>query len=541
MTDITDGSVYKHLTGVGEFLEQNSTNLTAIINTDGLSLYSSSKVQLWPIFLAISELSPRARFARENTILAGIWQGKGKPPFKQYFESFSSVMNDLYQNGMSVNLDNENVIVKIKVLCGTFDLPAKAAVLNMTQYNGSESCIACEDPGKTVKQGKGTSRNFPYRTSEQKYPLRTPVSVSNNMENASANKRIKGFKGISPLSNLMAFDVVSGSPPDYMHGVLLGVTKTLMYKWFSSTESKREYFVGNNLKKISLRFKSMQPPECMERLPRDLEKNYRNFKATELQAWLLYYALPCLMGILPDKYLQHLALLSEGLYILLGDSIKQLNLQRAHNLFDLFLKQFSDLYTEGSCGLNVHNIGSHLVDYVSLLGPLWGWSCFPFEDCNSMITKAVHGTGNITRQVMKLKEAQSLLRNNLQLRSRSKMWKKVRTVSNCEIAGAIMELKRDEYVDIVLTQLNAEISAIKKIDRILLNGRKIYSGSYSRMKDLQHFHDKKGHSYCCEILRFASTDTACLCSFGAFSVNRMEYRNTICRKASSSCADKQQM
>lgn len=341
------------------------------MNTDGLSLYSSSKVQLWPLFFAINELSPSLRFARENIILASIWQGKGKPPMQQYLGSLCSVFNNLYDAGIVVELDNKETSVKVKVICGTYDLPAKAAVLNMTQYNGSESCIACEDPGKVVKQGKGHCRNFPFRENNDKYPERNQDNVSLCMLKSTPNSRIKGFRGESALLKLKDFTIVSGSPPDYMHGTLLGVVKCLMNKWFSATESKSNYFVGNHLKIISKRMNSIQPPQCMERLPRDLEQNYTHFKATELQAWLLYYALPCLCGILPEIYLHHFALLSEGIYMLLSDHITNENLRRAEGILSKFFQDFCNLYPQGNCGLNVHNIGFHYVDYVQLLGPLW--------------------------------------------------------------------------------------------------------------------------------------------------------------------------
>lgn len=79
VTDITDGVAYQKVVDNMSATE-SILNLTAIFNTDGINLYSSSKIELWPIFLAINELSPSLRFARENIILAGIWQGKGKPP-----------------------------------------------------------------------------------------------------------------------------------------------------------------------------------------------------------------------------------------------------------------------------------------------------------------------------------------------------------------------------------------------------------------------------------------------------------------------------
>jgi len=42
-----------------------------------------------------------------------------------------------------------------------FDLPAKAAILNMRYFNGQYACITCEELGQTVKQGKGPARCFP--------------------------------------------------------------------------------------------------------------------------------------------------------------------------------------------------------------------------------------------------------------------------------------------------------------------------------------------------------------------------------------------
>ena len=84
---ITDGSAYRKI--VNEF-QGSDFVLTALLNTDGVNLYSSSKIELWPIFLAINELNPKAMFSRENLLLIEIWQGKGKPPFKSYFKSISA-------------------------------------------------------------------------------------------------------------------------------------------------------------------------------------------------------------------------------------------------------------------------------------------------------------------------------------------------------------------------------------------------------------------------------------------------------------------
>ena len=43
------------------------------------------------------------------------------------------------------------------------------------------------------------------------------------------------------------FDLANGLVPDYMHDALLGITKTLMYNWFSPTKAKKQCFIGNEV------------------------------------------------------------------------------------------------------------------------------------------------------------------------------------------------------------------------------------------------------------------------------------------------------
>lgn len=431
--DICDGKLYKE---TQKRLSSDNLNLTATLNTDGVNLYSSSKVELWPIFLAINELSPSLRFARQNILLAGLWQGKGKPPFTSMLQCLSEEINSELNNGIEICVNGETLTVTLSVLCVTLDLPAKAGVLNMTYYNGSEACITCEEPGVTVRQGRGHSKSYPYRSPEAQFPLRSHAQVLEHMNKASVKTRLKGFKGISGLSFFPSFDMVLGTVPDYMHAVLLGVTKTLMTKWFSATESGCENFIGKQIKQVSQRQMNIRPPYHIERLPRDLEKHYANFKATELQAFLLYYSLPCLYGILQRKYLDHLALLSDAVYILLGDEITEAGLQRAEMLLHEFYHNFSELYGQGSCGLNVHNICMHLPFYVRKLGPIWAWSCFAFEDANAKLLQSVHGTGDVVKQALRNQEISMYIRSMEVASSEHKSKMKVtRSTENCEIIG----------------------------------------------------------------------------------------------------------
>ena len=117
LSDITDGSYYRHLLDDGQFLA-NENCISGIFNTDGIPLYKSAHVKLWPIFLAINEIPLRQRFARENMVLVGIWQGKGSPPFLQYMNKFGEEMCSLFNEGLSVNRGSTVVTIKLGIFLG---------------------------------------------------------------------------------------------------------------------------------------------------------------------------------------------------------------------------------------------------------------------------------------------------------------------------------------------------------------------------------------------------------------------------------------
>lgn len=494
LTDITDGKAY--LTIMKEYEGFNGYCLTALLNTDGVNLYSSSKVELWPIFLALNELNPKARFSRDNLLLVGIWQGKGKPPFQSYIKSLSVQLNTLLKDCIHVSVDDREINVKLRVICGIFDLPAKASILNMMYFNGQFSCLTCEEQGQTVKQGKGTARCFPNRNGQ--YTLRTHTKVIECMEAGTPKKPIKGFKGISGLAFLKSYNLVDGTVPDYMHGVLLGITSMLLTKWFSPTNGNKEFFIGKSLKKISKRLQHIKPPQSIERLPRDIEKHYKSLKATELQAWLLYYGIPCLLGILPTVYLNHFSCLSEAIFILLGDHITYDKLDRAEFLLRRFYESFTDLYGSGSCGLNVHNTCAHLVHYVKLWGPIWAWSCFSFEDNNAVLLQSVHGTGIVTKQVMLCKQIEATLRRKSVNIVELRLWKITYKAKNCGVCGKINSFENCVELNVHASQNLPEKlgvdgqDCIKIIGRINVNGQQFSSSIYKRMKK----------RICCYVLYF---------------------------------------
>ena len=404
--EIYDGALYKKLSGKGGLLSCPD-NVSFLMNTDGVPVFKSSKVSIWPLYLVINELNYSKRMAYENMIFAGLWFGEKKPAMwtflKPHSHSFAALEKGVYVNSP----ERGQFLCKGILLACTCDLPARCLLCNGMQYNGENGCWKCLQPGQTVKTGvRGHSRAFPYREDDPKGPIRTSDNVKDNGFEAARRQKqglnryvVNGVKGPSWLSLLRHFDLVRGMGIDYMHGVLLGVQKLLLSLWFSPAFSKEHFSISSKVEKVDERLNQISPTFEVKRLPRSISEHLKYWKASELLSFLLFYGLPTLYGLLPDNYFSHYSLFVNAIFLLLQESISEADLQEADRLLDGFCKSFSNLYQLRFYTLNVHQL-LHLVDDVRDLGPLYTHSCFAFEDKNGFLLKLIHGTQFIDSQII---------------------------------------------------------------------------------------------------------------------------------------------
>ena len=66
--------------------------------------------------------------------------------------------------------------------------------------------------------------------------------------------------------------------------------------------------------------------------------------ANEVRAWLLYYSLPCLSGILPQPFLDHFTHLVEAIHLFLGTVISPNVISKGQECLTYFYKEFGVLY-----------------------------------------------------------------------------------------------------------------------------------------------------------------------------------------------------
>ncbi|XP_072141938.1 uncharacterized protein, partial [Dermacentor andersoni] len=241
---------------------------------------------------------------------------------------------------------------------------------------------------------------------------------------------VNGLKGLSPLVNLPEFDLVHGQAVEYMHCILLGVTRQIADLWFDPSNSQEAFYLGNVcimcvpfsctklpagspslVAKVDARLTTICPPDLITRLPRSLRER-AFWKATEWRNWLLYYSLPCCLGVLHSRYWSHFALLVEAIFTLLTEELSPGDLTHAgrsvylvsatkspahdtcvfngqtRNLLQRFVSRTAGLYGVKSLTFNVHLL-QHITSSVKNFGPLWSHSAFVFEGGNGTLLKHV--------------------------------------------------------------------------------------------------------------------------------------------------------
>ncbi|KAM7285073.1 uncharacterized protein ISCGN_032047 [Ixodes scapularis] len=211
---------------------------------------------------------------------------------------------------------------------------------------------------------------------------------------------VQGVKGPSVLSLIPRFDLASSFVIDYMHCVLLGVVKMLMATWFDSKYHAEPWYLGRQLKTIDERLLAIQPPDFITRTPRSV-RHRMYWKASEFRAWLLFYSIPVLSGILPLAHLQHFVLLVSAIHMLLKQSVRRHEIDLAETFLSRFVEESASLYGPQFLTFNMHQL-THLGLSVRRWGPLWATSAFLFEDRNGELVRVIQGTRAIDKQLATL-------------------------------------------------------------------------------------------------------------------------------------------
>jgi len=213
----------------------------------------------------------------------------------------------------------------------------------------------------------------------------------------------KGVKGPSALIDLKYFSITEGFVVDYMHNLCSGCVREHL-EWMLHPKVGKRMWEGmeeNNIgmdhliKAIDSRIASVQSSTSSFRQLRKMSL-HANWKAREYLVWIVFYAVPCLMGLLKNEYLLHFSLLSAAVTILLQKSVTVHDLREADRLLWMYAVFYQNYFGEKRMVYNVHLL-SHIKTSVENFGPMWGYSSFPYEGQNAYILRSLlcgHGDSN---------------------------------------------------------------------------------------------------------------------------------------------------
>ena len=126
-------------------------------------------------------------------------------------------------------------LVKMFLLSGLFDLPAKCLVQEMIQYNGEFGCSVCEIQGESHETERGGNvRVFPKHEPQADAEfLRTEKrTIAQAFVALEEKTTVKGIRGISVLGGIPYLDTITNIPFDFLHGAFLAGAKLLVSQGF---------------------------------------------------------------------------------------------------------------------------------------------------------------------------------------------------------------------------------------------------------------------------------------------------------------------
>lgn len=401
-SDVTSGTFYKTMVENGVISKQD---ITLQFNTDGIQLFRSSPMSLWPIQVSINELPYRER--KENMILCGLWYGPNKPNMHLFLKYFVEELITLHETGITRCVGEQEIKIKVHTIASPVDSIARPVLQDITQLHGQFGCSFCLHEGQQVPIKRGMTRLYP---GDLGIPRTIDQHERDCQEAMRIGKPVRGVKGPSILMLLPVFNIISSFTPDYLHSVLLGVVKTFTDAWFDSANHEKNWYLGLKIPEFNSKLLQIKPPREITRTPRSItDRKY--WKGSEWKNFLLYYSLVCLENLMPRKYVQHWYFLVFSMHIFLKKKINKEDFNAGKNALRAFVLKINDMYGIEFYKFNIH-LMLHIPDSVMKFGALWASSTFPFEHYNGVLSSMFRNSQAVPEQICKsysrLKSAEKL-------------------------------------------------------------------------------------------------------------------------------------
>lgn len=354
----------------GMLVVEDNVPVTMKVNIDGLPLFKSSQVSLWPILVDFNML--------QRPMPVSLFCGIGKPELNKFMDSFVAEVKELRSSGVQF----ENTIVKVGHVMFVCDAPARAHLMCILGHCAKSGCGYCRLKGVSYK-------------SRVVFPTITGIPRS---DQDYAEFKEDNQLSLSLLANIV--DLKSDFPIDYQHCICLGVVRRLFYFYFDHVKSfhLRCKLSQANLKSLSDLIEGVRVyvPCEFQRRPRRLDVELSHFKATEFRTFLIYLGPYLFKKFLPTDYYEHFLLLHFSVYVFASAQYTDLH-DHAAGCLRRFVQQMPELFGQHSVPYNFH-ILLHIPEFVKKYGPLDSFSTFEFENFLGMLKRRIRQTNFIFQQ-----------------------------------------------------------------------------------------------------------------------------------------------
>ncbi len=401
--------------------------LTFGLNTDGVDLSKSSKVTLWPMFLALLELPLHLRYRPENLLLVGVYVGEQEPSLEHFL---GSILSDL--NKEKVTLDLHGQTFSISGLFAVEDLPAKAAT-HFCKHGGEFGCTKCYIKGgpltstRPTKQKDSDGRLHTVTSNVWRYPqppdgaqdppIRTEESIRAYGDAAHCLQRrkltggtqlyeVNGHWGKQPLRVVSSLSLGRGNIIDGMH-VGGNVHDTSTGPILGNCPDQPSGFILSEEVKLAVTRRVLHDLIVVtefSRIPRPW-KHVARWKTHEKKNNLLYLYPVTMRDVTPAPI--------HALFCMIATLFYWVSMRNGWN-GDIYLKaralvrdivRFGAPFLGGNSfwTLNTHSL-THLPDDVEEVGPTWVSSLYHFENANGVLRHLAKGSWAADRVLNQVRE-----------------------------------------------------------------------------------------------------------------------------------------
>ncbi len=343
------------------------------IHFDGLPLFKSTNVEMWPILCRIK--TERDGFSQ--VFCVGSYVGCGKPSdSNNYLSILVEELKDLLNEGIEVG-DRKLFVRQIAFIC---DAPAKSYVKKTIDHGGYSSCHKCFVVGVYIisERSRQLSRNPRGKVKylDLKARLRTYQTFWGQDDEGH-------HRGVTILEEL-SIDLVRDFPLDFLHLCCVGVDKQLLSLL---TQPSQYELSPAKIKMLDSNFLSLK-----DYCPRDFPRKQRSasesarWKASEHSKCFCYTGIVAYENVLSPEQYNHYLTFSVAMRIMCSEELCTDFADYACDLLKNFVLNSVNLYGESFVGFNVHGL-IHLAEDVKRYGSLYNFSSFPFESYLNVLKK----------------------------------------------------------------------------------------------------------------------------------------------------------